>query len=90
MDTKQTFYFNHGVIPTHDTKLFGIQIIHRGTIQTPVEVENVPKNAQFLFATDKLDCTEAKQSNIIIREILNRHELQKGGLVSKYAYFRIV
>lgn len=44
---------------------------------------DVPKNATFLFACDNPNLQESKANNVIVREII------KGGLCSKYAYFRI-
>lgn len=44
---------------------------------------DVPKNATFLFACDNTNLQESKANNVIVREII------KGGLCSKYAYFRI-
>lgn len=44
---------------------------------------DVPKNAAFLFACNNPNLPGSKADNVIVREII------KGGLCSKYAYFRI-
>lgn len=82
----KTFYFNTGVRPyIHNppVKIGKGQCVRGGTMQIPFDCENVPDNAQFLFASDNPEPMEAKAENVIVREIFN------STLVSKYACFRL-
>lgn len=80
------FYFNTGVTPQSGAGLFGCQVWRGGTKQIPFECEGVPSDAVFLFACDFDNLPEAKEKNVIVSKIVNAEA--KGGLLSKYAYFR--
>jgi hypothetical protein len=80
-----TFYFNTGVNPYIHTnppyKLSKGHIVRGGTVQIPFQCADVPKKAEFRFASDDPDKPEASLSCYVVREI------QGSALVSKYAYF---
>ena len=90
----QTVYFNTGVRPARQGDLpwqtpitpYGCQVVRGGVIEIPMEVEDLPKGATFLYAQDHLD-PEKLPANVIYRKILNPKE--PGGMISKYAFFRI-
>lgn len=83
---KKTYYFNTGVKPESGSKLFGCQVWKGGTKQIPFICEDVPDNATFLFACDNENLPEAKESNVVVKRILDN---KPGGLVSNFAYFRV-
>jgi hypothetical protein len=86
----QTFYFDTGVKPGQrriwggPVETYGCQVVRGGTIQIPMEVDDVPKGSVFLYAKDGIG---EEVPGVIHREILNN--TQKGGLLSKFAFFRI-
>ncbi|HLO91600.1 MAG TPA: hypothetical protein VK172_10595 [Lentimicrobium sp.] len=84
------FYFNTGVRPeTVFNPPFPYEYhrnkgnVIRGTLLIPFDCDNVPDNASFYMACDNPELPEAKNPNIIVREIVG------GNMVSKYAYFRV-
>jgi hypothetical protein len=82
---KRTFYFNTGVVPESDSKLYGRQVWKGGVKQIPFTCEDVPDGAEFLFACDNDHLSESKIPGVTVHKILDSGP---GGLLSKYAYFR--
>lgn len=75
------FYFNTGVNAKRypAKKQFG-QVDRHGTVQIPFECDNVPENAIFLYACNRVDDVA---SDMIFRKIHN------SSLMSKYAIFQL-
>jgi hypothetical protein len=81
------FYFNTGVRPYTITNFpfeyhKRVGNVIRKTLLIPFEC-NAPENTAFMFACNNPEMPEAKQPNVIVREIFNSN------LCSRYAYFRI-
>jgi len=86
----KTIWFDTGVRPgfgTPPTKPYGCQVVRGGTIQIPMEVEDVPEGAIFEHAISVLRDID-RMPYRAVREILNAG--QPGAIVSKYAVFLIL
>ena len=87
----KTFYFNTGVRPelvnnppfAYDYHANKGNVIKGGTLQIPFTCDDVPDGAIFLHACDIPDLPESRSDSVIVREITG------GGLLSKFAYFRV-
>lgn len=88
MGQLREFWFNTGVrVFAHDKPVpcsgeFEFVGEH-GVKQIKFFCENVPQNARFMYACDNPDNVSARTPGVIVRPIV------KGGLASKYAYFKI-
>jgi hypothetical protein len=75
------FTFDTGVHVSVNSHISGGVVSPNGIVVIPFYCEDVPNNAEFMFASDYPDLD--KGNNIIFREIHNSK------LISKYAYFKI-
>jgi hypothetical protein len=87
----QTFWFNTGVVPWKLQNppfrgCYGCERVRGGTIQIPVEVEEVPPGSRFEYAVSTLTDRD-RSPHLLVRPILNHGE--KGSLISKFAIFRL-
>ena len=77
------FFFNTGVKIWVNPHIKGGIDSGNGTVVIPFHCDDVPDNAEFMFASDYEDLSK-HHSNVIQREIRDSE------LLSKFAYFKIV
>lgn len=81
MSTMQTFYFNTGVKPDMNTYRHKDIRISNGTIEIPINCENVPDGAKLEFLCD--DPNLFINQDYIVRKAFNTK------MHSQYAYFKL-
>jgi hypothetical protein len=78
----RTFYYNTGVKPWNNGKLYDGDKFINNELHIPFDCDNVPENAEFMYLCGNPSLFNTN-GHIIVREVLNTR------MSSKYAYFRL-
>lgn len=80
---EKAFLFNTGVPYWRNSYRDEYRKIVKGIIHIEFICEDVPKGAEFMYAQNNPESISLLNPKVI------RREIKRGGLVSKYAFFRI-